>query len=82
MKRYGLMCLLLILCMVWMGCSQAKPTPSEPSETEPSVTEPMVTEPVVTEPTEPDQPSDDGPGIGGGSESAILEYKYDLYKNF
>lgn len=77
MKRYGLICLLLILCMVWIGCSQAKPAPSEPSETEPPVTEP-----VVTEPTETDQSTDDEPGIGGGSESAILEYRYDKYKNF
>ncbi|MCI8332665.1 MAG: hypothetical protein HFE78_07555 [Clostridiales bacterium] len=76
MKKYGLICLLLVLCMVWIGCSQAKPAPSEPSETEP----PMVTEPVDTDPTEPDQPSDDGPGIGGGAESAILEYKYDQSK--
>ena len=82
MKKYGLMCLLLILCMVWIGCSQAKPAPSEPSETEPlPVTDPVVTNPVVTEPTEPDQPSDDGPGIGGGTENAILTYKYDIYKN-
>ena len=76
MKKYGLICMLFILCMVWIGCSQAKPAPSEPSETEPPVTEP-----VVTEPTEPDQPSDDEPGIGG-AEQMSLECKYDYHKNF
>ncbi|MCI8590369.1 MAG: hypothetical protein HFE77_06650 [Clostridiales bacterium] len=73
MKKYMLICLLLILSMVWIGCSQANPTPGEPSETEPPVTEPAVTQPI--DPNEPEQ------GMGGTGR-ASLEYKYDIYKHF
>ncbi|MCI8332878.1 MAG: hypothetical protein HFE78_08660 [Clostridiales bacterium] len=73
MKKYMLICLLLVLILVCIGCSQAKPAPSEPSATEPLVTEPTVTQPI--EPNEPEQ------GMGGTGR-ATLEYKYDIYKHF
>ena len=76
MKKYGLICMLFILCMVWIGCSQAKPAPSEPSGAEP----PPVTEPVVTDPMEPDEPlNGTEPEQGmGGTDWLMREAKYDF----
>ncbi|MCI8332879.1 MAG: hypothetical protein HFE78_08665 [Clostridiales bacterium] len=68
MKKYMLICLLLVLILVCIGCSLANPASSEPSETEPQESEPIIS-------TEPD----DGEELGvGGTGRMSLECKYDF----